>query len=218
MSTATAVDAQDHAHGHDEFANDVYEPTHDGVSMGKLALWLFLATEVMFFSGLIGAYLVCRINDPMAFKPAYLYHVFGGKLSIPLASLNTVILIFSSLTVVLSVHAAKTKDNAALRKWLFITLLCGFGFCIVKSIEYGLKLSHGIGPWTGPFYSFYFGMTGIHAIHVIAGIIPLTVILLKSKDGRLCQDGNNTVECFGLYWHFVDLAWIFLFPLLYMLR
>lgn len=215
----TTAEVQVAAHAHeDEFANDVYEPTNDGVSWGKLALWLFLTTEVMFFSGLIGAYIVSRIHDPVAFKPQYLENIWNGRLKVILATLNTVILIFSSYTMVRAVLASKMKDNQAVRKWLSITFLCALGFCVVKAIEYNAKLSHGIGPWTSVFYSFYFGMTGIHAIHVIAGMIPMAGILIKAKDGRYIREGNNTIECFGLYWHFVDLAWIFLFPLLYLLR
>lgn len=215
MST-TAVDT--HAHGHDEFAHDVYQPTNDGVTNGKLALWLFLGTEVMFFGGLLGAYIVSRMHDPMLFNPAYQDKIFGGQLSIGLATLNTVILIFSSLTVVLAVHAAKVKDTPGLRKWLGVTFLCGLGFCVVKSIEYWIKASHHIYPGTSVFYSFYFGMTGVHASHVIGGMIPLAGYWLKAKDGRYSKEGNSTIECFGLYWHFVDLVWIFLFPLLYLIR
>jgi heme/copper-type cytochrome/quinol oxidase subunit 3 len=137
---------------------------------------------------------------------------------VPLAGLNTVVLIFSSLTMVLAVHSEKTRDLAGVRKWLAATFLCGAGFCVIKAIEYGIKFDHGIGPWTSVFYSFYFGMTGVHASHVIGGMIPLAMFWWKAKDGRFTKPGSTSIECMGLYWHFVDLAWIFLFPLLYLLR
>lgn len=219
MTTLTTAESTAVAHRpHGEFEGDVYHPTNYNVTPGKLALWLFLGTEVMFFGGLLGAYLVSRINDPLFFKPDYQEAVFGGRLNVPLAAFNTLVLIFSSLTVVLSVHAAKVKDTAALRRWLAVTFLCGAAFCVVKVIEYGMKLDHHIGPWTSVFYSFYFGLTGVHASHVVGGMIPLAVIFFKAKDGRFSQPDNSTIEVFGLYWHFVDLVWIFLFPLLYLIR
>ncbi len=216
MSTASIADGPEGLG--QEQQEDVYQPTNDNVSWGKLATWLFLATEVMFFSGLIGAYIVSRVHDHASFTPDYQEAIYGGRLNIWMATLNTVILITSSLTMVLAVHAAKTKNNAGIRKWMTFTFVGGLGFCVVKSIEYYLKFEHHIGPWTSTFYSFYFGMTGIHAAHVVGGMIPIAGILIKMKDGRYIRDGNNTIECFGLYWHFVDLAWIFLFPLLYLLR
>ena len=131
--------------------------------------------------------------------------------------LNTFILIGSSYTMVLAVDGAQKGDNDKCRKFLLITALLGCGFCVVKAIEYGMKLGHGITPSTSVFYSCYYGMTGIHAIHVIAGIIPLFAFWMKAKDGRYTKPGDIRVELLGLYWHFVDLVWIFLFPLLYLL-
>ena len=212
----SAIEAHDHHDPH-EF-EEVYEPTNDGVSWGKLCLWLFLATEVMFFAGLIGSYIVLRMHDHMAFTPDYQADVFGARLSVGWATLNTVVLIVSSLTMVLAVHAAKVKDDAGIKKWMGVTFLCGVGFCIIKTIEYTGKFGHGVGPWTSTFYSCYFAMTGIHAIHVVGGMIPMAWMWYKAKTGRYTKDGCYTIECFGLYWHFVDLAWIFLFPLLYLIK
>ncbi|MFQ5504259.1 MAG: cytochrome c oxidase subunit 3 family protein [Planctomycetota bacterium] len=176
---------------------------------GKLAMWIFLASEIMFFSGLIGAYTVYRISNYDIFSPHYLNKW--------LAALNTVILITSSYTMVLAVQGAQGNDNQKCRRFLLLTALLGLGFCAVKAIEYGTKLGHGITPGTSLFYSCYFGMTGIHAVHVIGGIIPLLGFWWVARDGRFTRKGNISVELLGLYWHFVDLVWIFLFPILYLL-
>jgi len=176
---------------------------------GKLAMWLFLASEIMFFSGLIGAYTVYRISNYEIFNP--------HNLLWPLAALNTFILITSSFTMVLAVDGAQRGDNTRVRKFLLFTALLGCSFVVVKVIEYGIKLSHGIGPHTSIFYSCYYGMTGIHAIHVIGGIVPLFAFWHLARDGRFTKPGNISVEMLGLYWHFVDLVWIFLFPILYLL-
>ena len=181
------------------------------VTNGKVGLWLFLSSEIMFFSGLIGAYVVYRYANPEAFSnPEF-------PLSWPLAALNTVILITSSVTMVFAVKGAQEQDIAKMRKFLFLTMLGALGFCVVKGIEYEAKFSHGIGPDTSLFYSCYFTMTGIHALHVILGLLPMFFFWWKGKDGRYTTPGNCTIECLGLYWHFVDLVWIYLFPLLYLL-
>lgn len=178
---------------------------------GKVGLWLFLSSEIMFFSGLIGAYVVYRYANPEAFSnPIF-------PLSWPLALLNTVILITSSVTMVFAVKGAQEQDVAKMRKFLMLTMLCALGFCVVKAIEYGSKFSHGIYPETSLFYSCYFTMTGIHAVHVILGLLPMFFFWWKGKDGRYTTPGNCTIESLGLYWHFVDLVWIYLFPLLYLL-
>lgn len=194
---------------------DNYEARH-AIQMpnGKLAMWIFLASEVMFFAGLFGMYIVLRIANPDQFHPDML----PAPLSVPLASLNTVILIASSLTMALAVQNAHEGSDAGARKFLFLTGALGLGFCVVKGIEYSMKFGHGIDPSTSIFYSCYFTMTGVHAVHVVGGIVPMLYMGLRSRNGRYTTNHDNTVELLGLYWHFVDLVWIFLFPLLYLIR
>jgi cytochrome c oxidase subunit 3 len=181
---------------------------------GKLAMWIFLASEIMFFAGLFGTYIVLRVTHPDLFHPDKL----PAPLNVPLAAMNTAFLITSSLTMALGVRASWQNDNAGIRKYLGITAVLGIAFCVVKYFEYSQKLSHGITPGYSSFYSCYFGMTGIHLIHVVGGIIPIAWMALKASDGRYCRPGNTRVELLGLYWHFVDLVWIYLFPVLYLIK
>jgi cytochrome c oxidase subunit 3 len=190
----------------------------DPFPSGKLAIWIFLASEVMFFSGLIGSYLVLRLSNPEAFHPEFLAKTFGSKLSEPLAGFNTLVLICSSLTMVLAVQGVSQKNNAKVRKFLFATAALGTLFCVVKAFEYGAKFSHHIYPNTSIFFSCYFTTTGVHLLHVIGGIVPLALFGVLARDGRFIKEGNQTVELLGLYWHFVDVVWIFLFPLLYLIK
>jgi len=157
------------------------------VAHGKLAMWIFLASEIMFFTGFFGAFIVLRNSNLELFSHS------AAELTKGLALLNTFILIGSSLTMALSILNLE-KGN----------------------IEYSTKFSHHIFPWTNVFFSFYFLMTGFHAIHVIAGMIPMTFMFIKA----FTKKGYNhpvKVETLGLYWHFVDLVWIFLFPVLYLI-
>jgi heme/copper-type cytochrome/quinol oxidase subunit 3 len=186
-----------------------HEPV-TGVPNGKLAMWIFLASEIMFFTGFFGAFIVLRNSNLELFSHS------AGELSKGLALLNTFILIGSSLTMALSILNLEKGNTAKFRLFLGLTILCGFGFLIVKSIEYSTKFGHHIFPWTNVFFSFYFIMTGFHALHVIAGMIPMFFMFIKSFTNK----GYNhpaKVETLGLYWHFVDLVWIFLFPVLYLI-
>jgi len=183
---------------------------------GKLAMWLFLASEVMFFAGLLGSYIVLRMGDPVAFDPDFLKKNYS-ELKVWLAAINTAVLICSSFTMVLAVYGAKEKNKAKVKWSLFATAGLGILFCILKGIEYKGKYDHGVWLDTeNVFYSCYFVITGVHLIHVIGGIIPFIVMGFMSD--RWVKDGNITVELWGLYWHFVDIVWIFLFPLLYLLK
>lgn len=186
---------------------------HEPVSKvphGKLAMWIFLASEIMFFTGFFGAFIVLRNSNLELFSHS------AGELNKWLALLNTFILIGSSLTMALSILNLEKGNTGKFKLFLGLTILCGFGFLIVKTIEYSTKFGHHIFPWTNVFFSFYFLMTGFHAIHVIAGMIPMTFIFIKA----FTKKGYNhpvKVETLGLYWHFVDLVWIFLFPVLYLI-
>lgn len=180
---------------------------------GKLVMWAFLASELMFFSGFFGAFIVLRSGN---------YDVFGAgsaQLDWRLATLNTFILIGSSLTMALSIYNLERKNNGLYRLFIGLTLLGGFGFLIVKYIEYSAKFHHGLFPGQEHhtlFFSFYFLMTGFHAVHVIAGMIPMGYMFFRSFSKR-GYPYPWKVETLGLYWHFVDLMWIFIFPALYLM-
>jgi heme/copper-type cytochrome/quinol oxidase subunit 3 len=178
----------------------------------KFGMWLFLASEVMFFTGLLGSYLVLRLSDPTGFDRE------AGHLNWRWAALNTVVLIFSSLTMALSIHWAQLGDSGKTKLFLVLTILCGFGFMVIKGIEYSDKFSHGIYPSTHDFYACYFVLTGVHGLHVVGGVIPLIWALGAVMMARDVRRKAGFLELLGLYWHFVDLVWIFLFPLFYLLH
>ncbi len=188
-----------------------------------LGMWAFLVTEVLFFGGLFGAYVVYRSSYPQAFANA------SNQLDPILGGINTAVLIGSSFTMVLAVHAAQLRRKWQIFGWLWATVVLGTVFLGVKYVEYHHKWEHHLIP--GPnflfegqpggseqlFFALYFSMTGLHAFHMVIGagvLIWLSVLALK---GRFDEPGRNAVEMAGLYWHFVDLVWIFLFPLLYLL-
>ena len=186
------------------------EATSTGIPSGKLGMWLFLASEVMFFTGLIGAYIVLRAGFAHWPHP-------GEELSILTAALNTFILLSSSMTMALSVAAVHQADSKKLRLFLLLTIGLGSAFLGVKGYEYSLKFAHGHFPGTGLFWDCYFTLTGLHGLHVLAGILANLWILSLTFQSDFLKAQGHRVELSGLYWHFVDLVWIFLFPLLYLL-
>lgn len=186
------------------------EATCTGIPSPKLGMWLFLASEVMFFTGLLGAYIVLRAGLPTWPHP-------GEELKIGLAALNTFILLSSSMTMALSVAAVHRADRAKAQLFLMLTILLGTSFLGVKGYEYSLKFAHGHFPGTGIFWDCYFTLTGLHGLHVLAGILAnLWVLSLTFREDFLKERGH-LVEISGLYWHFVDVVWIFLFPLVYLI-
>ncbi|MBI4598217.1 MAG: cytochrome c oxidase subunit 3 [Candidatus Omnitrophica bacterium] len=184
--------------------------TATGIPNGKLGMWLFLASEVMFFTGLIAAYIVLRMSHAHWPGPA-------GQLSVVWGTVNTLVLICSSTTVVLALAAAQRGAMGPLRLWLLVTVALGAAFLGIKGHEYAVKFHHGIGPSTNVFWSCYFALTGFHALHVLGGIGFNLYILALTRTEALWQDAGRRLEYAGLYWHFVDIVWIFLFPLLYLL-
>ena len=184
--------------------------TCTGIPSGKLAMWLFLASEVMFFTGLIGAYVVLRAGLSHWPHP-------GEELSIPAAALNTFILLSSSMTMAMAVGAAHQADSKKLRLFLLCTILLGTAFLGVKGCEYSVKFAHGHFPGTAIFWDCYFTLTGFHGLHVLGGIIANLWILRTTFRPDFLETRGQWVENSGLYWHFVDLVWIFLFPLLYLI-
>ncbi len=188
----------------------------------KLGMWLFLVTEVMFFGGLFMAYLLYRVWYPEAWAEGSL------ELDIVLGGINTAVLIASSLTMAFAVRAAQTGFPRATVVWLLLTMALGLTFLVIKFFEYDHKfeLNHVPGPnfvFEGPhsqqvqiFLSLYFAMTGLHALHMVIGFGLLSVIAWMAHKGRFSPEWYTPVEMSGLYWHFVDIVWIFLFPLLYL--
>ncbi len=189
------------------------EPRPDtGVYNGKLGIWLFLASEVMLFGALFSSYVLLRVGAPT-------WPHGADILNVPLATLNTMVLITSSVTMVMAWASLKMGRFAAHRMYLFLTFLCGVGFMVIKTIEYMAKFEHHLYPRNDTFMAIYFTLTGLHGLHVLGGMVVMAYLLAtgpkmwKSEPGRF----TNRVEVTGLYWHFVDLVWIFLFPLLYLL-
>jgi cytochrome c oxidase subunit 3 len=191
-----------------------------GVGSGKLALWLFLASEVMFFSGLICSYIVLRWGAPSWPDPAQL-------LNIPLTGLNTFILICSSVTMVKALSAAHRDDQAGITKFLGATIALGATFLAIQAYEY-YHLSHGnphhtpplepLLPWKSLFGATFYSMTGFHGFHVTIGVIWLICVFLGHIMKREYGPKNFlTIELAGLYWHFVDLVWILLFTIVYLI-
>ncbi len=183
-----------------------------GLYNAKLGVWLFLASEVMLFGALFSTlYPVADRRCRVA--------VGAEILNVPLATLNTMVLISSSVSMVLSWAALRLGDFKKFRLWLGTTFALGVGFMIIKTIEYGSKFEHHLYPSTDNFMAIYFTLTGLHGLHVLGGMIVMAYFLgpgskmWKSEPDRF----TNRIEVVGLYWHFVDLVWIFLFPTLYLL-
>jgi cytochrome c oxidase subunit 3 len=292
----------DHGYVAEEHAPDPVTSHGDPTPPGKVAIWLFLASEIMFFIGILGTYIILRSGEPRIFAEHAL------TLSKPWAALNTLVLIFSSLTMALAVDAAQKADRKRLIVTLAATFLCACGFMVIKTIEYTAKFTHytavakdpatkkvfvydghghyeadgtlvlhgvrapapegkfdihwiseqgverlagaagaggvehtaegssakhapgkhpeyrlarsdvaqaiSYGPWKNIFYACYFTLTGIHGVHVLGGMVPISLLLIQAVRGRIFAPHTEYV---GLYWHFVDLVWIFLFPLLYLI-
>ncbi len=183
-----------------------------GLYNAKLGIWLFLASEVMLFGALFSSYILLRTGAPT-------WPLGREILNVPLATLNTVILIGSSVTMVMSWASLKLKDFGKYRLYMGLTLLLALGFLVVKGFEYGAKLEHHLYPSTNTFLAIYFTLTGLHGLHVIGGMIVNGYLwgpgtkMWKTDPERF----TNRIEVAGLYWHFVDLVWIFLFPTLYLL-
>lgn len=183
-----------------------------GVTNAKLGTWCFLASEVMLFGGLFSAYVMLRTG-------ASAWPRGSSLLNVPLATLNTMVLITSSVTMVMAWASLAMKSLSRYRLFLGLTVLLGLTFLVVKFFEYNMKFHHHIFPSTNTFYAIYFTLTGLHGLHVLGGIIvnlyflfPGSALWKKDEDQLM-----GRVEAAGLYWHFVDLVWIFLFPVLYLL-
>ncbi len=183
-------------------------PSATGLDSAKLGMWLFLATEVMLFSAMIAGFL-----DMRGRSPADAHHV----LNIPVTAVNTFVLICSSLTVALSVAAIEQGDQKRLRNFLLLTLLFGGTFLSVQIYEYNVLIGSGeLTPWNSLFGAGFFAVTGLHGFHVFIGLIWCVLTIIWTSQGKFSAQNFMRVEIFGLYWHFVDVVWIILFVLIYL--
>lgn len=223
-----------------------FDDAEQQYSAAELGMWLFLATEVLFFGGLFCGYAVYRFWYPSAFIEG------SHHLDIALGAINTAVLLTSSLTMALAVHAAQTSQRRAIVQNLLLTVLLGTVFLGIKGYEYHHKFEEHLVPGRhfviparedasadpditaspaqdtlaeGPrgggielFFSLYFLMTGLHALHMVIGVAILMVLIVASRRGIFSARYFTPVEVTGLYWHFVDIVWVFLFPLLYLIR
>lgn len=182
----------------------------------KLGMWLFLATEILLFAVLFACFAL--------FRWYYLdeFHNGSHHLNWKLGATNTAVLLFSSFTAAMAVDAGQKGDNRRIVKNLLVTIICGGIFLVIKFFEYKAKYETGLWPGKENFFEYrnflglYFCMTGLHAIHVVIGMSLLTWVLLKARKNRFSPDYYTPVEIGALYWHLVDLIWIYLFPLLYL--
>lgn len=185
--------------------------TNTGISNAKLGTWSFLASEIMLFGGLISAYIILRSGSAhMAVPPR-------SMMGVPLATFNTFALITSSVTMVLALAAIQEGNIAKFQRWILCTIGGGLIFLCVKAYEYHHKWEEGITISSNLFGSFYYTLTGLHVIHVTGGLFLMAYILWAGTRGDFTPDSHDRVECAGLYWHFVDLVWVILFPILYLL-
>ena len=198
------------------FDNDEQE-----FNTAKLGMWIFLAQEILFFSVLFIAYIIYRYLHPDMFKEA------SSHLSLTMGGANTVVLIISSFTMVLSIRSAQLDKIRWSKFYLWSTFLCAFIFMIIKGFEYTEKIQHGYLPskWFSAggedqflhiFFGIYFCLTGLHGIHVLVGMGLIIWLIRRTGKGHFHKNYYTPLEMVGLYWHLVDMVWIFLFPLLYL--
>jgi cytochrome c oxidase subunit III len=214
-------------HGHPRLEHhfENMEQQKDATVMG---MWAFLMQEILFFGGLFMAYILYRTLYPAAWAEG------SNHLDIMLGGINTAVLIGSSLTMAMAVYASQTGKQKMLFNMLLFTLILGLVFMVIKYFEYTHKIHDGLFPgfglwnYTGDnpagaphvqmFFVIYFAMTGMHALHMIIGVGILLWLMMRAKKGEFGPEYHGPIEIFGLYWHFVDIIWIFLFPLLYLVN
>jgi heme/copper-type cytochrome/quinol oxidase subunit 3 len=178
-----------------------------GIPSGKLAVYWVIGSEILIFGGLIMCYLLFRLRNEEWASFAKHTNVYAG-------AINTFVLLTSSLFIVLAHQAAEKKDSDKAFRYIWFTICGGLIFMCVKAYEYTTEIEHGYTLFTNVFWSFYFVATGLHGAHVLAGMIIMAIISFDVKKKKQM----HRVELIGLYWHFVDIVWIFLFPLLYIAK
>lgn len=204
---------------HSDSVNTYAHKDNTGAKMG---MWLFLFTELLLFGGLFLVYAVYRFQNPLQFKLAAM------ELNTALGTLNTVILLTSSLTVALAITALQKGNKFLSLVFLGITLVFAFSFMVNKFFEWSAKISHGLYPKSEVmlnktsgeilFFGLYYVMTGLHGLHVLIGIIILSIMFFAILRDKINENDSVKLENSGLYWHLVDLIWIFLFPLFYLIH
>ena len=179
------------------------------IPIGKMAIWWFLASEILVFGGLITAFVLYQFaHGGFAADAEHVKWRFGA--------FNTLVLVTSSLTMIMALASVRAHDRRRTQMFLLATILLGLTFLCVKGFEYSGEFREGFYPSSGMFWSFYFGMTGLHALHMFAGIVINVMILIAVSRDLSWEFLQRRIEYGGLYWHFVDVVWIFLFPLLYL--
>lgn len=193
--------AVDHAH----------PPTNTGVSNEKMAMWAFLGSECLLFGALISTYLLYRGRSIVGPYPEDVY-------DIPFTSVSSFVLLMSSLTMVLALSAIQRRDERRLRVWLLATALLGSTFIAGQIYEFTAFVKEGLTIHTNLFGSSFFVMTGFHGVHVTLGIVMLLALWGMSMRGQLPPEKSELVEITGLYWHFVDIVWIVIFTIVYLIK
>jgi cytochrome c oxidase subunit 3 len=219
MSTGNHSATTGHKH---HFAHHFKDAMHEFMA-SKEGIWLFMVTEIVMFGGLFVGYFLMHALYPQTFSEG------ASHLDWKLGSINTIVLIASSWTMALSIHYIQVGKNSKATMCLITTILCGFIFLGIKYMEYAAKFEHGLLPGRffhghdaiaqnlGMYFGFYFSMTGLHGIHVIAGMSLIGWVLYRHLRGDFDPQYFTAVEGVGIFWHIVDLVWIFLFPLLYLI-
>ena len=218
------ADVQPLSHGSAEGLQHQFDSMEQQKDAASLGMWVFLVTEILFFGGLFLTYTVYRWQNALAFARV------SRHMDIALGTTNTAVLICSSLTMAMAVHSAALGRKRLLNLFLVVTMLLGGAFLVIKAVEYTDHIEHHFFPGPGfhypipadarpaeIFFSLYFAMTGLHALHMVIGLGLLTTLLVMARRGRFTPGYHTPVEICGLYWHFVDIVWIFLFPLLYLI-
>jgi cytochrome c oxidase subunit 3 len=182
-----------------------------GVYTQKVGMWVFLVSEVMFFTALIGSYIILRWGTGAAWPEP------RSVLAIPVTALNTFILICSSVSMVKAYAAATRDDQRGLKTWLLLTVLGGATFVSVQALEYHHLIEKGFLPSSGLFGTTFYTMTGFHGFHVTCGVLSMIWVTIRAFRGKYAGGNYRGVETIGLYWHFVDLVWIILFTIVYLI-
>lgn len=198
------------------------EHVHYDAEASKIGMWLFIFTELLLFGGMFVIYSVYRFMNPEAF------HMAAHELNTTIGAINTVLLLISSMTIAMSTTTLQLKKKGATLALLAVTIIIGIAFLVNKYFEWGVKFEHGIWPGSDHllndfsqgeilFFGLYFVMTGLHALHIIIGLIIIGFAVSGIQKGKVHEHRAALLENAGLYWHLVDLIWIFLFPLFYLI-
>lgn len=205
--------------GHHEAHDDHGHVTNTGISNEKLGMWLFLGSECLLFGGLISTFLLYKkkLNTFPGFENTTVNKLGADLFDIPFTSVSSFVLLMSSLTMVLAVNSAKRLDDRNTRLWLMATALLGALFVGGQVYEFTAFYQEGLGFTTSLFSSSFFTLTGFHGVHVTLGVVMLIALAAIIGRGRISGDKAEVVEMVGLYWHFVDVVWVVIFTLVYLI-